>query len=107
MRHDADSVVSCLRSLDRLQQQNHLPAYDEVYLWATHTIRGKDFGAHESVAITQDNVRYTTLELGFEDFDEDSYLYPAVRPYTGTLEKLPKRGTVRTSLRCIFKLVLL
>ncbi len=105
LRRDETSLHQHLRTVEGLIQQGHLPDFDAQCDWRVFTVRGTDFGSHESVVISQDGSHFTTVELGVDPdpaVPHDKYITPKVLPYTRSRDSLVEQGTVRSTLRLLF-----
>ena len=81
-----------------LRQQGMLPDLEAELDYKVYSIRGNDFGAHESIVLTTNDEKFVTVELGFITVDGKRHIYPATRALDSSIKsKLRYHGTITIS----------
>ena len=78
-----------------LDEKGLLPKLDENLTYKVYSIRGSEFGAHESIVLTTDDEHFITVELGFIIVDGKKHIYPVTRSLSKSKKsKMEYRGTI-------------
>ena len=81
-----------------LDKKGLLPRLDVNLTYKVYSIRGSEFGAHESIVLTTDDEHFVTVELGFLEVDGKKHIYPVTRSLSKSMKsKMEYLGTIKTT----------
>ncbi|XP_068689353.1 uncharacterized protein [Montipora foliosa] len=74
------------KPLIELYKKGLLPKLDLKLKYNVYSIRGSEFGAHESIVLTSDDEHFVSVELGFITVDGKKHVYPVTREVEKSLK---------------------